>query len=230
MAEVIEILIVEDDLRIADIHRRFIDRIEGFEVVGSAHTGVEAKDWISALKPDLILLDVYLPDMMGTELLSYIQRESPDSDIIFITAASEVHVVKQAFRGGVFDYILKPLTFDRFRESLFSYKEKRITLSTSGHLEEESIHLLWNQQKNVLPSENIFTPKGIDPKTMEKVLFHLSEQTSGITAEKFGVISGLSRSSSRRYLEYLVSENQASAELIYGTIGRPERRYFPKTS
>ncbi|MBU0905266.1 MAG: response regulator [Firmicutes bacterium] len=230
MAEVIEILIVEDDLRIADIHRRFIDRIEGFEVVGSAHTGVDAKDWISALKPDLILLDVYLPDMMGTELLSYIHRESPDSDIIFITAASEVHVVKQAFRGGVFDYILKPLTFDRFRESLFSYKEKRITLSTSGQLEEESIHLLWNQQKNVLPSENIFTPKGIDPKTMEKVLFHLSEQTSGITAEKFGVISGLSRSSSRRYLEYLVSENQASAELIYGTIGRPERRYFPKTS
>ncbi|WP_394189695.1 response regulator [Paenisporosarcina quisquiliarum] len=230
MTEVIEILIVEDDLRIADIHRRFIDRIEGFEVVGSAHTGVEAKDWISALKPDLILLDVYLPDMMGTELLSYIQRESPDSDIIFITAASEVHVVKQAFRGGVFDYILKPLTFDRFRESLVSYKEKRITLSSSGHLEEESIHLLWNQQKTVLPSENLFTPKGIDPKTMEKVLFHLSEQTSGITAEKFGVISGLSRSSSRRYLEYLVSENQASAELIYGTIGRPERRYFPKTS
>ncbi len=230
MAEVIEILIVEDDLRIADIHRRFIDRIEGFEVVGSAHTGVDAKDWISALKPDLILLDVYLPDMMGTELLAYIQKESPDSDIIFITAASEVHVVKQAFRGGVFDYILKPLTFDRFRESLFSYKEKRITLSSSGHLEEESIHLLWNQQKTVLPSENIFTPKGIDPKTMEKVLFHLSEQTSGITAEKFGVISGLSRSSSRRYLEYLVSENQASAELIYGTIGRPERRYFPKIS
>lgn len=230
MTEVIEILIIEDDLRIADIHRRFIDRIEGFEVVGSAHTGVEAKDWISALKPDLILLDVYLPDMMGTELLSYIQRESPDSDIIFITAASEVHVVKQAFRGGVFDYILKPLTFDRFRESLVSYKEKRITLSSSGHLEEESIHLLWNQQKTVLPSENLFTPKGIDPKTMEKVLFHLSEQTSGITAEKFGVISGLSRSSSRRYLEYLVSENQASAELIYGTIGRPERRYFPKTS
>lgn len=230
MAEFIEILIVEDDLRIADIHRRFIDRIEGFEVIGSAHTGVEAKDWISALKPDLILLDVYLPDMMGTELLAYIQKESPDSDIIFITAASEVHVVKQAFRGGVFDYILKPLTFDRFQESLFSYKEKRITLSSSGHLEEESIHLLWNQQKTVLPAENIFTPKGIDPKTMEKVLFHLSEQTSGITAEKFGVISGLSRSSSRRYLEYLVSENQASAELIYGTIGRPERRYFPKTS
>lgn len=229
MAEVIEILIIEDDLRIADIHRRFIDRIEGFEVVGSAHTGVEAKDWISALKPDLILLDVYLPDMMGTELLSYIQRESPDSDIIFITAASEVHVVKQAFRGGVFDYILKPLTFDRFQESLFSYKEKRITLSSSGHLQEESIHLLWNQQKTVLPSEHIFTPKGIDPKTMEKVLLHLSEQTSGITAEKFGLISGLSRSSSRRYLEYLVSENQASAELIYGTIGRPERRYFLKT-
>ena len=45
----IEILIIEDDKRIADIHRRFIEKIEGFTVVGSAHTGEEAKDWVQAL-------------------------------------------------------------------------------------------------------------------------------------------------------------------------------------
>ncbi|WP_019413241.1 response regulator [Paenisporosarcina sp. TG20] len=230
MTKIIEVLIVEDDIRIAEIHRRFINKIEGFIVVGSANTGAEAKDWISALKPDLILLDVYLPDMMGTELLTFIQVESPDSDIIYITAASEVNIVKQAFRGGVVDYILKPLTFDRFQDSLRSYKEIRETLSNPGNLEEDSIHLLWKHQKLLNSPDNLITPKGIDPITMEKVIIQLSHQTSGITAEKLGIESGVSRSTARRYLEFLVSESQARAELIYGTIGRPERRYFPKNS
>jgi two-component system CitB family response regulator len=230
MTKIIEVLIIEDDFRIADIHRRFINKIDGFVVVGSALTGAEAKDWISALKPDLILLDVYLPDMLGTELMAFIQIESPDSDIICITAASDVHVVKLAFRGGVVDYILKPLTFDRFQESLRSYEEKRKTFLNSGTLEEDSIHLLWNHQKSNKSPDILYTPKGIDPNTMEKVLHHLQEHVNGITAEKFGLVSGLSRSTARRYLEFLVAERKASAELIYGTIGRPERRYFPKSS
>ena len=227
MTEVIEVLIIEDDPRIADIHRRFIEKIDGFTVIGSAHTGAEAKDWVAAMKPDLILLDVYLPDMMGTELMAFIQSESADTDIIFITAAAEVSVVKQAFRGGVIDYILKPLTFDRFQDSLQDYQEKRETLASSGRLQEESIQSLWHPSKSSNSPDNLLTPKGIDPITMEKVMLHLKQQGNGITAEKLGIASGLSRSTARRYLEFLVSESKATAELIYGTIGRPERRYFP---
>ncbi len=227
MSEVIEVLIIEDDPRIADIHRRFIDKMDGFVVVGSAHTGAEAKDWVVSMKPDLILLDVYLPDMMGTELMTFIHTESADTDIIFITAAAEVNVVKQAFRGGVIDYILKPLTFDRFQESLYAYQEKRKTLSSHGKLQEESIQLLWHPVKPPNSTDGTLTPKGIDPITMDKVVVQLKQQTQGITAEKMGLASGLSRSTARRYLEFLVSESKARAELIYGTIGRPERRYFP---
>lgn len=227
MNDYIEVLIIEDDPRIATIHQRFIDKIDGFVVVGSAHTGAEAKEWITAMKPDLILLDVYLPDMMGTELMAFIQVESAETDIIFITAAAEVTVVKQAFRSGVIDYILKPLTFDRFQDSLRDYQEKRKTLANTGRLEEDSIQFLWHPNKRPNVTGNILTPKGIDPITMEKVMMHLKEQLNGITAEKLGVASGLSRSTARRYLEFLVSESKATAELIYGTIGRPERRYFP---
>jgi two-component system CitB family response regulator len=179
------------------------------------------------MKPDLILLDVYLPDVMGTELMTFIQTESADTDIIFITAAAEMNVVKQAFRGGVIDYILKPLTFDRFQESLYAYQEKRKTLSTHGKLQEESIQLLWHPVKSTISTDITLTPKGIDPITMDKVVVQLKQQTQGITAEKMGLASGLSRSTARRYLEFLVTESKARAELIYGTIGRPERRYFP---
>ncbi|WP_436837052.1 response regulator [Planococcus shixiaomingii] len=223
----IEVLIIEDDKRIADIHRRFIDKIEGFQVVGSANTGAEAQDWIQTLKPQLILLDVYLPDVKGTDLLTYIQRESPDSDIIFITAASETDIVRKAFKGGVIDYILKPLTFDRFKESLLTYQQKRNSLETQGSMDEESIQLLWN--KSHPPStEQIMTPKGIDPSTMGRIKEKLTTCNTGMTAEEMGAACGMSRSTARRYLEHLVSEQLASAELLYGTIGRPERRYFPR--
>lgn len=223
----IEILIVEDDKRIADIHRRFIEKMDGFQVVGSAHNGAEAKDWIQALQPQLVLLDVHLPDMKGTELLPFIQQESPDSDIIFITAASETDIVKKAFRAGVVDYILKPLTFARFEESLVAYKEKRRSLEKSGSLDEESIQKLWNSNRTAL-SEPFATPKGIDPNTMARIKERLALAELGMTAEEMGSACGMSRSTARRYLEHLVSERLAAAELLYGTIGRPERRYFPQ--
>lgn len=223
----IEILIIEDDKRIADIHRRFIDKIEGFTVVGAAHTGEEAKDWVQALSPDLVLLDVYLPDALGTEIMGFIHENSPETDIIFITAAAEVDIVKKAYRRGVADYILKPLTFDRFKGSLLSYKAKQEKLAAVGVMKEDSIQFLWNKT-NVPSAEHMdsLPPKGIDPITKEKVVKHMKQIEGGITAETLGVDIGVSRSTARRYLEYLVSEKQAHTVLIYGSVGRPERRYF----
>lgn len=222
----LEILIIEDDKRIADIHKRFIEKIEGFQVVGSAHNGAEAKDWIQALKPQLILLDVFLPDMKGTDLLPYIKQESPESDVIFITAASETAIVKSAFRSGVSDYMLKPLTFDRFKKSLLAYQSKRSSLEKEGSLNEQSIEQLWNKSYETT-NEQLLTPKGIDPSTMSKIKEKLNGSSVGITAEEMGIACGMSRSTARRYLEHLTAEQEARAELLYGTIGRPERRYFP---
>ena len=227
MTNLIEILIIEDDLRIADIHKRFIEKIDGFTVVGSAHTGDEAKDWISALFPDLVLLDVYLPDALGTELMGFIHEKSPETDIIFITAASEIEIVKKAFRHGVIDYILKPLTFDRFRDSLLSYKDKRETLTGEGLMQEDTIKSLWN--KTLSTTSARFNPSKRDyPMTKEKVVSHIKSIEGGITAETLGLEIGVSRSTARRYLEYLVSEKRAFTELLYGSVGRPERRYFIK--
>lgn len=229
MTKQVEILIVEDDKRISDIHRKFIERLEGFKVIGTAYTGEEAKDWILSYMPDLILLDVYLPDTLGTDLLTIIQEHSPDTDVIFITAGAESEIVKKAFRGGVADYILKPLTFEKFKESLVSYKMKRDILTGSGKVQEELIKSLWNNTSTVPISEET-PPKGIDPITKEKVVNHIKKVTNGITAEALGLEVGVSRSTARRYLEYLASEKLVYAELIYGTVGRPERRYFIKTS
>ncbi len=230
MLSTIEVLIIEDDKRIADIHRRFIDKIDGFKVIGSAYTGEEAKDWISALSPDLVLVDVYLPDSKGTDIIEFIHEHSPETDVIFITAAAEIEIVKKAFRRGAIDYILKPLTFERFKDSLQSYKEKRNSFASEGTMHEDTIRFLWNVPQTPAVTAQQFTPKGIDAITRDKIVKHLKSSELGITAEMLGLDIGVSRSTARRYLEYLVSENQAFTELIYGSVGRPERRYFIKTT
>ena len=63
------VLVVDDDFMVASIHIRFVERIPGFAVVGTAATGGAALDEIERLHPDLVLLDVHLPDITGIEVL-----------------------------------------------------------------------------------------------------------------------------------------------------------------
>ena len=69
MVNTLRLFIVEDDIQIAEIQRRFIERVEDVELCGLAHTLADARDQIDVLQPDLVLLDVYFPDGNGLELL-----------------------------------------------------------------------------------------------------------------------------------------------------------------
>jgi two-component system CitB family response regulator len=230
-----KVLIVEDDLKIAEIHRRFTEKISGFEVIGTATTGEQAQIWLEVMEPDLILLDVYLPDMRGIDLVHWIRQRLQATDIIMITASSEVDVVRTALHGGVFDYIVKPLTYDRFKESLDSYKSRTQQLKQNDSLSSEQIAHLW-KGKTASEAEERATsgssmPKGIDPLTLDKVVDYIHRiEKDGATAESVSREIGVSRSTARRYLEYLISKKRVYAELIYGNVGRPERRYFRKSS
>jgi two-component system, CitB family, response regulator len=149
-------------------------------------------------------------------------------DIIMITAAREIDTLKQAMHGGVFDYIIKPIMFDRFTETLVRYKEyyhKMHELMKGKELiGQEDIDQLIRREQTVSGTDNQL-PKGIHPLTLEKVLAVVKRYDDGITAEEVGKLIGASRTTSRRYLEYLVSISQVTADISYGSVGRPERIY-----
>ncbi|MEE6450126.1 response regulator [Gottfriedia acidiceleris] len=227
----IEVLIVEDDSRIAEIHQRFIERIEGFSVIGIATNYQEAVDLIEILKPQLVLLDVYFPDMNGLDFLQWMKKNSILADVIMITASKEIDSVNKALHYGVFDFIIKPVIFDRFKKSLIryaNYSNKVQSLqSKSAYLTQEEIDGLIGKNNSVIEEQSIY-PKGIDKLTLDKVLLVINEVHNGMTAENIGLEIGVSRTTARRYLEYLVSEGKVLADLAYGTIGRPERVYLIK--
>lgn len=225
MTRPIEVLIVEDDPRIARIHEKFVTSVDGFTAVGIAHTVEEAKMWMDELQPQLVLVDVYLPDDLGTQFVDYVKQLYPYTDVILITAATEVDVVRKAYAAGIEDYLLKPVTMQSFTDSLTSYKEKKQLLTSTTEFTESQIRQLF---KKTSQPDMEAAPKGIDRLTREKVSSVISKHPDGITAERLGAELGMSRSTARRYLEHLVTENTLLVEQVYGSVGRPERRYFLK--
>ncbi|MFT7454657.1 MAG: two-component system CitB family response regulator, partial [Saprospiraceae bacterium] len=120
-ANTIRVVIAEDNPQNALIQQTYLQRIEGFELVGIAHSLADAEALVNVFKPDLLLLDVYFPSGNGMEFLRNLRAEDCATDVILITAAKEVDVLKAALHGGVFDYILKPLVFERLQNSLTNY-------------------------------------------------------------------------------------------------------------
>ncbi|MFB7138869.1 response regulator [Gottfriedia sp. NPDC056225] len=228
----IEVLIVEDDSRIAEIHQRFIDRIEGFKVIGIATNYQEAVDLVEILNPQLVLLDVYFPDMNGLDFLQWMKKHSIMADVIMITASKEIDSVNKALHYGVFDFIIKPVIFDRFKKSLIRYvnysNKVKSLQSKSAYITQDEIDGLIGKNNTIIEEQSLY-PKGIDKLTLDKVLLAIREVRNGMTAENIGLEIGVSRTTARRYLEYLVSEGKVSADLAYGTIGRPERVYLVKS-
>lgn len=222
----IEVLIIEDNLKVAKAHQLYVEKVEGFSVTGVVNSLTDAEAMVQALEPDLILLDVYFPDGNGMDFLDKIRVRHADCDVILITAAREVKLLHNALRGGVFDYMIKPVFFERFAEALGNYLQHREQLVTLEKVDQEEVDSFF-LHSSTSSSNQVETPKGIDPLTLEKVVQTFKDVSSkGITAEEVGTLIGASRTTARKYLEYLISTGFLHIALEYGTIGRPERRYF----
>ena len=230
----IEVLIIEDDVKIAEINRRFIEKVDGFHVVGIATDDVQAKEQLDILQPNLVLLDVYFPGSNGLDMLSYIRQHFRDTDVIMITAAKEAEAIREAVRNGAFDYIMKPLVFNRLQETLQRYLDfhrELNRLNHSGSINQSDVdRLISGTGKKDSRSEISYLPKGIDKLTLVKIVQAISTAANGMSADQIAKEIGVSRSTGRRYLEHLVSSGEVFADLTYGVVGRPERVYRKRES
>ncbi|MEH6627549.1 MAG: response regulator [Motiliproteus sp.] len=223
----IRVVIAEDDPQIAEIQKRFLERIEGFELVGLAHGLQEAEDLLDVLQPELLLLDIQFPTGTGLDLLRKLRAGNSRVDVILITAAKEVDTLREALRGGVFDYILKPLVFERLQETLHNYQQHLKKLQTMESLAQQDVDIMLPRGGTPATSKAAEErlPKGVAPLTLDKIREVFSGKSQPLSAEEVGEHIGASRTTARRYLEYLVSSHELVAEVSYGSVGRPERKY-----
>lgn len=219
----IRTLIVEDDFRVAEMHRAFVERLEGFEVVGAAHTAAEAMALVASTAPDLVLLDMYLPDRPGLDLLRELRADNwPPLDFVAITAARDVETLRAALQGGVVHYLVKPFQFSALREKLESYAALHARLTSRGELDQDEVDRIVGLSR---AETHATLPKGLSPATLGIVAGALREAATDLAAGEVASRTGVSRVTARRYLERLAQQGLVSVAMRYGATGRPEHRY-----
>lgn len=223
----IRVVIAEDDVRIAEIQQRFMERVAGFDVTGLAHTLEQTVQMVEILEPDLLLLDIHFPDGNGLDFLKKMREQKISTDVILMTAARDIETLKSAMHSGIFDYIVKPLVFERFQDSLQRYRQHFDHLNSLNRVDQQAIDALIPRGGGdgaKSPGETAL-PKGIDALTLVKIRDFFLGQKNSLGASTVGEAIGVSRTTARRYLEYMVSSGELVVDVSYGGVGRPERYY-----
>jgi two-component system CitB family response regulator len=215
---VIRVLVVEDDFRVAQVHAAFTERVAGFTVVGSARTATEASTMIADLQPDLVLLDTYLPDRSGVDLLAEISV-----DTIMLTAVSDAASVRAAIAAGALNYLVKPFTAEQLGERLMAYSRFHNQLSPANRaLTQEEID---RAIRTLHDGDHPHAPKGQSPVTAKLVSDALRTADGPCSAAEIAAGLGIARATAQRYLAALAQEGTATMSLRYGLTGRPEHQY-----
>ena len=219
----IRTLVVDDDFRVADLHCAYVERVKGFAVAGRAGTGAEALRCVDQLRPDLVLLDIYLPDISGLDVLQRLRDDDhPAVDVISITAAREVESLRAAMRGGVIHYLIKPFLFATFEEKLLSYAAAHDRMVHLARAEQGDVDRIFSVLRT---AHNETLPKGLSEATLDLIVQALGQSQSGLAAAAVADAAGLSRVTARRYLDHLCQLGKAELTMRYGGPGRPEHRY-----
>jgi response regulator of citrate/malate metabolism len=216
----IRTLVVDDDFRVADINAAYVERLDDFVVAGRAHSAAEADTAIETLHPDLVLLDLYLPDEHGLDLLRRVRGQKAPPDVIVITAARDADSIRAAIQLGAVHYLVKPFTFERLSEQLTAYRALHASVSRLEQASQDDVDKLYALMRPLSRA-----PKGTSEPTVGAVLQSLRDAPDAMTAIELADRVGISRPTAQRYLTHLLNTGLVQRELQYGATGRPSHRY-----
>jgi response regulator of citrate/malate metabolism len=223
-AVTVGVLVVEDEALSAEVHADYVRRTPGFEVSGVARSSVEAMRHLRAHPVDLMLLDMHLPDGHGLGLLHKARSEGFLCDVIAVTAARDVEVVKRAVSQGVVLYLLKPFTYASFRGKLEQYADYRERLEADvPAVGQDDVDQMLGVLRTTPAASAL--PKGMSADTLREVTATLRAGDAPLSATEVAAEVGASRVTVRRYLEYLAGAGLVERGVRYGGSGRPEVEY-----
>jgi two-component system, CitB family, response regulator DctR len=226
----IKVILVEDDPMVQEIHRQYFEKVEGVTIIATASHGLDGLKLIKEYRPDLAIIDIYMPHLSGLELLKQLRVEEIPIDVVAITAASDIETVHCALQRGAFDYIMKPFTFDRIKKSLENYKLYKTKLNENkAFLQEELDQLLFMDSTSKPARETESLPKGLNMNTLIKVIEYIKQEKSPVSSEEVAEGIGMARITARRYLDFLEKEGKVEIHIQYGGVGRPINRYGLKS-
>lgn len=217
----LSVLVVDDDFRVAGLHADLVAGTPGFRVAATVHSAAAALEAAATESVDLALVDLYLPDRPGTELL----RELP-CDTFVLSAAAEGATVRRARAAGALAYLLKPFPAEALAAKLRGYTRYRQLVDADQLSQElldtalESLHGPPRQRRRTAAAQTV---------TRDLVLSAVRDAAGPLSSGEVAHLTGVSRATAQRYLADLVNRDLLRMRLRYGATGRPEQEYAPGT-
>jgi two-component system response regulator DctR len=237
----IRVVLIEDDPMVQEVNRMFVERVEGFQVVGMAASGAEGIKLVEKLQPDLVLLDIFMPVLDGIETIRKLRSAQAPVDVIVVTAARETDTVRTMMRSGAIDYIIKPFKFERVRDTLERFRANYEAYRTDRQWTQEELDRLLRRSSAetaaqapspgdagalaslAIPQDEL--PKGLNALTLRQIILFMTKQSGMLSAEEVADGVGIARVTARRYLDYLAKQGRIALDMHYGGVGRPVNRY-----
>lgn len=216
-----KVLIVEDDPMVANINKKYLARIMPCEIFGPVTTQSEIIDILNKESIDLILMDEYLPQKNGLEILKFLRMEGFLTQVIMITAANQTEEVQKAYAYGVIDYLVKPFEIERFKQAIEKYDKRQLLLREKHTIKQEDI-----DQAKIEEKINEDLPKGLNKMTLLRIIEVIHQKPiKEWTLRSLATEVNISNVTVKKYMDYLEATHQVDAHLTTGQIGRPEYRY-----
>jgi two-component system CitB family response regulator len=214
----LQILVVEDDFRVAGLHASVVNAMAGLTTLGSVRTLSEARGVIARETVDLALVDVYLPDGSGIDLVRELR-----CDAFILGAADDTASVRAGLAAGALQYLIKPFPFEELARRLAAYTAYRRTLSeprvSQNQIDTAMAALRGGRtEARERPAVSV---------TEHRILQALRAADEPMLADEIAARVGVSAATARRYLADLVRSGEITMALQYGTTGRPRQRYAP---
>ena len=222
MEKTYKVLIVDDDPMVAMINEQYVCKNKQFKVIGSCRNGRDALDFLEKTPADLVIMDVYMPDMDGIETLKNIRQNKIQTEVIMVTAANDVTTLEDTMHLGVIDFLIKPFAYERFQIALEKFISNRNAFMEAPVLNQSSVDSIITNAQKVAGKEY---PKGIQEKTLGLIRDYFENNSGWLSGEVIAENVGLSSVTIRRYMNFLVGSGEVEESINYETGGRPSMLY-----
>jgi response regulator of citrate/malate metabolism len=225
ISDQLTVLVVDDDFRVASVHQGFVERVEGFRVVGQAHTAAEALDLARSLRPDVVLLDLYLPDGDGHQVARALLEEPVPPTVMVVSAATDVDAVRRSVQLGAAHYLVKPFGFAALAERLTAIRAAHDHLSRwPDDAGQDDVTKMFDLLRPSSTASGEGEGGHLAP-TLRLIRDAIAASGGSLSASEVALSTGISRATAQRYLSRLEQSGLITLELRYGSTGRPEHRY-----
>ncbi len=220
----LKVLIVEDDPMVRMLTVKFLRSIEGFKVAKDCGNAADALSYLESHDVDLIVLDMFLPDMKGINLLKEIRKRELWVSVIFVTASNTSEDIQRSFNLGAIDYLVKPFSFDRLRDTILKYRSTIEGFRSKAELTQGEIDRY--RGRDEVGKLEVERPKGIQNSTLEKILGLLKDNSDREWSSKeVSKELDISVVTIKKYLDYLEKLGRITSHLSYQSVGRPQILY-----